>query len=94
MTLDSRFVFGLQQVCHGFSLFFGTQCGCLCGPAGYGLEFQCAEDGFQIVHSMLHLLGYDHEAGGLEAVRMREKEEAVLIQLGLPRTVSYTSDEI
>ena len=26
--------------------------------------------------------------------RMREKEEAVLIQLGLPRTVSYTSDEI
>ena len=31
---------------------------------------------------------------GLEAVRMREKEEAVLIQLGLPRTVSYTSDEI
>ena len=49
MTLDSRFVFGLQQVCHGFSLFFGTQCGCLCGPAGYGLEFQCAEDGFQIL---------------------------------------------
>ena len=47
-----------------------------------------------LVHGMLHLLGYDHEAGGLEAVRMREKEEAVLIQLGLPRTVSYTSDEI
>ena len=43
---------------------------------------------------MLHLLGYDHETSGLEAVRMREKEEAVLIKLGLPRTVSYTSDEI
>ena len=43
-----------------------------------------------IVISMLHLLGYDHENGGLEAMRMREKEEAVLIQLGLPRTVSYT----
>ena len=42
------------------------------------------------VHSVLHLLGYDHENGGLEAMRMREKEEAVLIQLGLPRTVSYT----
>ena len=41
-------------------------------------------------HSMLHLLGYDHENGGLEAMRMREKEEAVLLQLGLPRTVSYT----
>ena len=32
--------------------------------------------------------------GGLEAVRMREREEAVLLQLGLPRTVSYTNDEI
>ena len=41
-----------------------------------------------------HSLGYDHEASGLEAVRMREKEEAVLVQLGLPRTVSYTSDEV
>ena len=49
---------------------------------------------YLVTHSVLHLLGYDHEAGGLEAVRMREKEEAVLIQLGLPRTVSYTSDEI
>ena len=36
----------------------------------------------------------DHEAGGLEAVKMREKEEAVLIQLGLPRTVSYTADQV
>ena len=30
------------------------------------------------------------ENGGLEAMHMREKEEAVLLQLGLPRTVSYT----
>ena len=30
----------------------------------------------------------------LAAVKMREKEEAVLIQLGLPRTVSYTADQI
>ena len=52
------------------------------------------EKAFLALHGLLHLLGYDHEAGGLEAVRMREKEEAVLIQLGLPRTVSYTSDEI
>ena len=48
------------------------------------------EVAFLTVHSMLHLLGYDHENGGLEAVRMREREEAILIQLGLPRTVSYT----
>ena len=45
---------------------------------------------YLVTHSVLHLLGYDHENGGLEAMRMREKEEAVLLQLGLPRTVSYT----
>ena len=59
----------------------------------YGHPLQ-REVAFLVVHSMLHLLGYDHEQGGLEAVRMREKEEAVLIQLGLPRTVSYTADEV
>ena len=55
----------------------------------YGHSLQ-REIAFLTVHSMLHLLGYDHEAEGLERVRMREKEEAVLTQLGLPRTVSYT----
>ena len=59
----------------------------------YGHSYR-REVAFLLTHSLFHLLGYDHEAGGLEAVRMREKEEAVLIQLGLPRTVSYTSDEI
>ena len=47
------------------------------------------EIGFLTVHSMLHLLGYDHEGGSLEAVRMREKEEAVLASLGLVRDASY-----
>lgn len=47
------------------------------------------EIGFLTVHSMLHLLGYDHENGGLEQVRMREKEEAVLTKLGLKRDNSY-----
>ncbi|MCL2507709.1 MAG: rRNA maturation RNase YbeY [Oscillospiraceae bacterium] len=47
------------------------------------------ELGFLTVHSMLHLLGYDHESGGLESVRMREKEENILEQLGLRRTPSY-----
>ncbi|MFI3170230.1 MAG: rRNA maturation RNase YbeY [Faecalibacterium sp.] len=50
------------------------------------------EVAYLTVHSMLHLLGYDHELGGIEAVHMREKEEAVLVQLGLPRTVSYTAE--
>lgn len=47
------------------------------------------EVGFLTVHSMLHLLGYDHENGGLEEVRMREKEETVLTQIGWKRSNSY-----
>ena len=47
------------------------------------------EIAFLTVHSMLHLLGYDHVNGGLERVRMREKEEEVLTKLGLHRTSSY-----
>ena len=51
------------------------------------------EIGFLTVHSMLHLLGYDHENEGMEAVRMREKEEQVLNKLGLKRDGSYVMDE-
>lgn len=47
------------------------------------------EIGFLTVHSMLHLLGYDHENGGLEEVRMREKEEQALTEVGLKRSSSY-----
>ena len=57
---------------------------------GHSLE---REIGFLTVHSMLHLLGYDHVNGGLAAVRMREKEEQVLTQLGLKRNGSYYLDE-
>lgn len=58
----------------------------------YGHTLQ-REVAFLTVHSMYHLLGYDHEQGGLQAVKMREKEEATLIKLGLPRTISYTEME-
>ena len=58
----------------------------------YGHSLQ-REVAYLTVHSMYHLLGYDHEAGGLAAVHMREKEENALIKLGLPRTVSYTSPD-
>lgn len=54
----------------------------------YGHTLQ-REIGFLTVHSMLHLLGYDHTDGGLQTVRMREKEEHVLTNLGLKRNDSY-----
>lgn len=57
----------------------------------YGHPLQ-REVAFLTVHSVLHLLGYDHVNGGLEAVHMREKEEAVLTQLGLKRNGSYYFD--
>lgn len=51
------------------------------------------EVGYLTAHSMLHLLGYDHEENNLERVRMREKEELVMEQLGLPASSSYIVDE-
>ncbi len=47
---------------------------------GHGIE---REIGYLTVHSMLHLLGYDHVNGGVEKMRMREKEEEILALLGL-----------
>ncbi|MCL2512837.1 MAG: rRNA maturation RNase YbeY [Oscillospiraceae bacterium] len=47
------------------------------------------EVAYLTAHSILHILGYDHENGGLQSVRMREKEETVLTQLGLSRNSSY-----
>lgn len=35
-----------------------------------------------LIHGILHLLGYDHERGGEEEKRMREKEEELLAFLG------------
>lgn len=58
----------------------------------YGHSLQ-REIGFLTVHSMLHLLGYDHVNGGLEEVRMREKEETVLTHLGLKRGESYYMED-
>lgn len=43
------------------------------------------EIGFLTVHSVLHLLGYDHMDDGPERRRMRARETAILEQLGLPR---------
>ena len=58
----------------------------------YGHNLQ-REVGFLTAHSVLHLLGYDHEAGGMERVHMREKEEKVMSLLGLGSTASYVLDD-
>ena len=56
---------------------------------GHSLQREIA---FLTVHSMLHLLGYHHEEGGLQEVHVREREESVLRQLGLPRGLSYVPE--
>ena len=49
---------------------------------GHSLDREVA---YLTVHSMLHLLGYDHVNGGKEAMIMREHEEAVMAAVGLLR---------
>ncbi|MGN0613018.1 MAG: rRNA maturation RNase YbeY [Porcipelethomonas sp.] len=56
---------------------------------GHSLE---REIGFLTVHSMLHLLGYDHETSPLDERLMREKEEAVLEKLGISRDATFVTD--
>lgn len=50
---------------------------------GHTLEREVA---YLTVHSILHLLGYDHVNGGIEQMIMREKEEKILEKLGLSIT--------
>ncbi len=40
---------------------------------------------YLVVHSVLHLLGYDHLDEGPMKAQMRQREEAVLAQLGITR---------
>ena len=50
------------------------------------------EVAYLTAHSVLHLLGYDH-VENMEKVRMREKEELIMEQLGLPASSSYIVDD-
>ena len=50
----------------------------------YGHSLQ-REIGFLTVHSMLHLLGYDHVDEGPMKKQMRAAEEAILAEIELPR---------
>ena len=43
------------------------------------------ECGFLTVHSVLHLLGYDHERDDADRKIMRQQEETILAALGLTR---------
>ena len=49
---------------------------------GHSAARECA---YLTVHSMLHLLGFDHVDEGEEKAAMRREEEAILAVLGLPR---------
>lgn len=56
---------------------------------GHTLE---REIGFLTVHSMLHLLGYDHVNDTLGEKIMREKEELILGDLGYSRDISFVNE--
>lgn len=43
------------------------------------------EVAFLTVHSVLHLLGYDHEESEREESEMFARQEAILVKMGLPR---------
>ena len=49
---------------------------------GHSLEREIC---FLSVHSILHLLGYDHETSEEDEAYMKNKQEDVLIKIGLPR---------
>ena len=49
---------------------------------GHSFARECA---YLTVHSVLHLLGFDHVDEGAEKAAMREKEEKILKKLGLER---------
>lgn len=50
------------------------------------------EVAYLVAHGLLHLLGYDHEKGGIEKMHMREREEIVLGLLGFLNAVSFLDE--
>jgi len=57
--------------------------------AGRSLDHELAT---LLIHGTLHLLGYDHERGGREAMRMRRKERAILrTVVPVPRLIRWVT---
>lgn len=52
------------------------------GEYGHSFDRECA---YLTVHSMLHLVGYDHLDEGEQKKRMRHMEETVMTSMGLER---------
>lgn len=57
----------------------------------YGYSLQ-QEIGFLTTHSVLHLLGYNHEQGGIEKAKMREREQIIMAQLGYNGISAYDAN--
>ena len=55
------------------------------GEFGHSFEREAA---FLTVHSMLHLLGYDHETGEEDEAEMRARQRVVMAALGLAVTAA------
>lgn len=70
------------------SVFLGSMVLCLpkaeaqAAEYGHSLEREIA---FLTVHSVLHLLGYDHELGEREESEMFKKQEEILKEMGISR---------
>lgn len=58
----------------------------------YGHSFQ-RELAFLTVHSVLHLLGYDHELGKAEESEMFQRQEQILDKMGLTRESAQTVND-
>ncbi len=66
----------------------GDMCISLQRAAAQAKEFEHGlkrEVGYLTIHSMLHLLGYDHLDEGEQKRQMRSREEAIAASLGLTR---------
>ena len=57
---------------------------------GHSFERELA---FLCVHSMLHLLGYDHETGEEDELEMRRKQTRIMERLGLSVHAEETKGE-